>query len=61
METYDLNKLINIYKDLSFRKEIPSKEFKYYFEGHEKINKPDFIAVIDLKRQNLLYFKNTII
>ena len=57
METYNLNKLINIYKDFSFRNEIPSKEFKYYFEGHEKINKPDFIAVIDLKKAEPIIFQ----
>ena len=57
METYNLNKLINTYKDYSFRNEIPSKEFKYYFEGHEKINKPDFIAVIDLKKAEPLIFQ----
>ena len=57
METYNLNKLLNTYKDFSFRNEIPSKEFKYYFEGHEKINKPDFIAVIDLKKAEPIIFQ----
>ena len=57
MECYDLNKLLNNYKDLRFRKEIPSDDFRYYFESIEKIQRPDFIVVIDLKKAEPLIFQ----
>ena len=57
MGPYDLNKLLNNYKDLIFRNEIPFKKFKYYLECHEKISRPDFIVVIDLKKADPIIFQ----
>ena len=56
LENENLKRLVKIlenYKD----KEIPSNEFKYYFEGHEKTNKPDFIALLDLKKAEPIIFQ----
>ena len=57
MGCYDLNKLLINYKDISFRSEIPSDDFRYFIENHEKINRPDFIVVFDLKKRDPIIFR----
>lgn len=52
MEGYDLDKLLSAYADYYFKHEISIKEFQFHFDNLEKISKPDYIVVLDLKKQD---------
>lgn len=57
MSSYDIKEILKDFTYRNFEHEISFDDFKKYYERHEKLSKPDFFAVIDLKKDDPVIFQ----